>query len=138
MQKLYTFMSKCSGKPKIDKQLVMYLIVGVASNTIAYLLYLALTRWGVGHKTAMSCIYVIGAAINFHLNRKWTFNAAQSVRAGLARYLLALALGYLLNLVWLYIFVDLLGWRHEFVQAGAIIAIAVYFFLINKHYVHAA
>jgi len=138
MQKLYTFMSKCTAKPKIDKQVIRYLIVGVASNLIGYLFYLALTRLGVGHKTAMSCIYVIGAAISFYLNRRWTFRAARPIRAGLARYLLALALGYLLNLAWLYIFVDLLGWRHELVQAGAIVVIAVYFFMINKYYVHAA
>lgn len=138
MQKLYAFISKCPGKPRIDKQVARYIIVGVASNAVAYLLYFALTRLGVGYKTAMSCIYVIGAAINFYLNRKWTFSASQSVRAGLVRYLLALALGYILNLVWLFIFVDLAGWPHELVQAGAIVVIAVYFFLINKHYVHAA
>lgn len=138
MQKLYTLWSKCSGMPKVDKQVIRYIIVGVASNTIAYLLYLVLTQLGVGHKAAMSCIYVIGAAINFYLNRKWTFRAVQSVRAGLARYLVAIALGYLLNLAWLYLFVDLLGWQHELVQAAAIVVIAIYFFMINKHYVHAA
>jgi putative flippase GtrA len=131
-------MSKCLGKTKIDKQVGRYIIVGVASNAVGYLLYLVLTRLGVGHKSAMSCIYVVGAAINFYLNRKWTFRAVQSVKAGLARYLLAIVLGYFLNLIWLYIFVDLLGWQHELVQAAAIVVISIYFFAINKYYVHAA
>lgn len=138
MQKFNTFISRCLVKQNLDKQVVRYIIVGVASNTIGYLLYLALTQLGVGHKTAMSCLYVIGVAINFYLNRRWTFRAAQPVRAGLARFLLAIALGYLLNLVWLYIFVDLAGWPHELVQLAAIVVISVYFFMINKHYVHAA
>ncbi len=138
MQKFNTLMSRCLGKQNLDKQVVRYIIVGVASNTIGYLLYLMLTQLGVGHKTAMSCLYVIGVAFNFYLNRSWTFRSAQPVRTGLARFLLAIALGYLLNLVWLYVFVDLAGWRHELVQLAAIVVISVYFFMINKHYIHAA
>jgi len=137
MQKLYTTLLNLSGKSALDPQVIRYIIVGVATNTIAYLLYLVLTQLGGGHKTAMSCIYIIGAAINFYFNRRWTFGAAQSISAGLARYLLAMALGYLLNLVWLYMFVDLIGCPHELVQAGAIVVISIYFYLINKHYVHA-
>jgi len=138
MQKFNTFISRCLEKQNLDKQVVRYIIVGVASNTIGYLLYLALTQLGVGHKTAMSCLYFIGVGVNFYLNRSWTFRTTQSVRAGLARLLLAIALGYLLNLVWLYAFVDLAGWPHELVQLAAIVVISVYFFMINKHYVHAA
>ena len=138
MQLFNTLMSKCLGKPNLDKQVVRYIIVGAASNTIGYLLYLALTQLGVGHKTAMSCLYFIGVAINFYFNRNWTFRTTQSVRAGLARLLMAIALGYLLNLVWLYVFVDLVGWHHELVQLAAIVVISIYFFMINKYYVHAA
>lgn len=138
MQLFNTLMSKCLGKQNLDKQVVKYIIVGVTSNTIGYLLYLVLTQLGVGHKTAMSCLYVIGVAFNFYLNRRWTFRAVQPVRAGLARLLLAIALGYLLNLIWLYTFVDLVGWPHELVQLAAIVALSVYFFMINKHYVHAS
>ena len=138
MQLFNTLISKYLGKQNLDKQVVRYIIVGVASNTIGYLLYLALTQLGVGHKTAMSGLYLIGVGINFYLNRSWTFRTTQSVRAGLTRLLLAIALGYLLNLVWLYVFVDLGGWPHELVQLAAIVVIAVYFFMINKHYVHAA
>lgn len=138
MQKFNTFFSRCLEKQNLDKQVVRYIIVGVASNTIGYLLYLVLTQLGVGHKTAMSCLYFIGVGINFYLNRSWTFRTTQSVRAGLARLLLAIALGYLLNLIWLYTFVDLVGWHHELVQLAAIVVISVYFFMINKHYVHAA
>jgi putative flippase GtrA len=138
MQKFNTFISRCLEKQNLDKQVVRYIIVGVASNTIGYLLYLVLTQLGVGHKTAMSGLYFIGVAINFYLNRSWTFRTTQSVRAGLARLLLAIALGYLLNLIWLYTFVDLVGWPHELVQLAAIVVISVYFFMINKHYVHAA
>ena len=119
-------------------QLIRYGVVGVASNTIAYFLYLLLTQIGIGYKVAMSCVYVAGAVFSFYLNRKWTFRAAHSVSGGIARYLLALLLGYLLNLVWLYVFVDLVGWRHELVQASAIVVISVYFFVVNKYYVHAA
>ena len=138
MQLFDTFMSKCLGKQNLDKQVVRYIIVGVASNTIGYLLYLALTQLGVGHKTAMSGLYFIGVGMNFYLNRSWTFRTTQTVKTGLARLLLAIALGYFLNLIWLYTFADLAGWPHELVQLAAIVVIAVYFFMINKYYVHAA
>jgi putative flippase GtrA len=82
MQLFDTFMSKCLGKQNLDKQVVRYIIVGVVSNTIGYLLYLALTQLGVGHKTAMSGLYFIGVGMNFYLNRSWTFRTTQSVRFG--------------------------------------------------------
>jgi len=126
-------------KTILDREAVKYIITGVASNTMGYLFYLAVTiLLGLGHKTAMTGLYVIGAMVNFYVNRQWTFRGTGSVRYGLVRFLLAIALGYLLNLVGLFIFVDMVGWPHELVMAGAIVVMAVYFFSINKYYVHAA
>lgn len=137
MQKFYSFLAKCARVQKIDEQVIRYIIAGAAINGISYILYLVLTSLGVGHKMAMSSLYIIGMMVNFLVNRRWTFRGTGAVSAGLARFLVAITVGYMLNLIGLFLFVDVAGWPHELVQAGAIVVIAVYFFIINKHYVHA-
>jgi putative flippase GtrA len=139
MQKLYTLAFRFVQNSRRDPEIIRYIIVGVASNTAGYLLYLVLTiLFGIGHKTAMSGLYAIGSIINFYANRQWTFRAKGTVGLGMVRFILAIVLGYFINLLGLFLFVDLVGWPHELVQGGAIVVMSVYFFLINKFFVHTA
>ena len=41
-------------------QAIRFPVVGFASNLVLYLVYLGLTSIGLGHKIAMSILYVIG------------------------------------------------------------------------------
>lgn len=137
MQKFYTLASKYIQRSKLGSDVVKYIIAGAASNIAGYLLYLAVTiLLGVGHKTAMTGLYAIGVIINFYINRRWTFRSAGSFRYGMTRFILVIILGYFLNFVGLFIFVDLVGWSHVLVQAGIIPFMAIYFFIMNKFYVH--
>lgn len=54
-------------------QLLRYGMVGVLSNLVGYLLYLAITGAGVEHKLTMSLLYVVGVAQTFFFNRRWSF-----------------------------------------------------------------
>ena len=139
MPKLYERVTAYLRKLEIDDQVLRYIITGVMSNGIGYLFYLTATLLlNIGHKTAMTGLYAIGVMVNFSINRRWTFRSIRSVRSGLLRFLLAIVVGYFLNLILLFTCVDFIGWPHQFVQAGAIMMMAIYFFIINKHYVHAA
>ena len=118
-------------------QFMRYIVVGVTSNTLLYLSYIGLTTLGLGHKTAMTLLYVTGGLLTFFANRTWSFNHLGSGRSALARYVVAYVLGYLFNLTLLWLFVDQLHQPHQFVQAAAIVLVAVSLFLMNKFWVFA-
>jgi putative flippase GtrA len=121
---------------RIDPAIGKYIVVGLGTNGIGYLLYLLITWLGMGHKSAMTLLYLIGIIVNFYLNRRWTFKAQGSARNGFLRFLLVVVVGYILNLFWLVLFVDTIGLRHQLVQAAVIPVMAVYFFVANKYFVH--
>ena len=54
-------------------QVIRFAVVGFASNLVLYLVYLGLTSIGLGHKNAMSILYVVGVLQTFVFNNKWTF-----------------------------------------------------------------
>lgn len=117
------------------RQLIRYGLVGVASNFAIYCVYLLITYLGVEPKTAMTLVYLIGATIGFVGHRKWTFVHSGDASRAAIRYAFAHLSGYLINFLILFIFVDMLGYIHQVVQAAAIIVVAGFLFIIFKHYV---
>ncbi|MDX8386202.1 MAG: GtrA family protein [Gallionella sp.] len=117
------------------KQLIRYGLVGIASNVFIYLGYLLITYLGVEAKLAMTLLYLIGVLIGFIGNRKWTFSYSGNSFSAAKRYALAHLLGYTVNLLILYIFVDHYGFAHQWVQAVAIFIVAGLLFLIFKFFV---
>ena len=119
----------------MHSQLLRYAMVGLISNVILYLAYLLLTSFGLGHKTAMTFLYVVGILQTFLLNRRWTFNHNGKVHSTFIRYVITYAMGYLINLIALYILVDRYGLPHQVIQGVLIFAVAVFLFLLQKFWV---
>jgi len=119
----------------IHRQLSRYVIVGLASNLIIYLAYLLLTASGVGHKTAMTFLYLIGILQTFFFNKRWSFQYSGAAAPALWRYFTTYAFGYVFNLAALILLVDVLGLPHQIVQGVMIIVIAVSIFLLQKYWV---
>lgn len=119
----------------MQKQFMRYVIVGLCSNGVLYLGYLLLTDWGLGYKTAMTLLYIVGTLQTFLLNRRWTFGLRGNTRKYLIRYVLIYLLGFVINFSGLYVFVDLIGFQHEIVQAIFIIVVALILFTLQKIWV---
>ena len=117
------------------RQLIRYGLVGVVSNAAIYFVYLLITYLGVEPKTAMTLVYIIGTAIGFIGNRKWTFAHRGDSSGAVLRYALAHLFGYLLNFLILLTFVDHLGYAHQWVQVVAIIIVAGFLFIVFKYFV---
>ena len=117
------------------KQLVRYGLVGIASNLSIYLVYLLITFLGLEAKAAMTLVYFIGATIGFIGNRKWTFDHQGDAHGAAIRYVIAHALGYLINFLLLLGLVDHLGYPHQLVQAFAIVVVAAFLFVTFKLWV---
>lgn len=117
------------------KQIIRYGMIGFLSNFIGYCIYLLITSIGVNPKLAMTVLYVSAATFGYFANKRLTFNdTGNSVNSGL-RYLLAHALGYLMNLSILIVFVDQLMFPHQMVQMIAILVVAAFLFIVFKYFV---
>jgi len=119
-------------------QFSRYALVGLLSNFAGYLLYLLLTYAGMGPKSAMTLLYIVGVVQSFYFNRGWSFGHQGSSGGAFARYGIAYALGYLLNFGLLWTGVDHLQLPHQLVQAVAIFLVAVCLFLMHRYWVFAS
>lgn len=121
----------------IRRQGFRFIVVGVASNTLLYVIYLGISGVGLGHKTAMSLVYLLGVLQTFVINKAWTFAHRGHHTAAFFRYLAAYGGCYLLQLLMLCLFVDYLGVHHAIVQGVAICVVAYLLFLLQKYWVFA-
>ncbi|MEE1950841.1 GtrA family protein [Pseudomonas alcaligenes] len=112
-----------------------YGIVGLLVNAILYGAYWGITYWSVPSKIAMTMVYLSGAILGFFANRRFTFRHDGHIGSAGLRFMLAHALGYLLNLALLVLFVDLLGFAHQLVQAVAIVVVAAFLFVLFRGFV---
>jgi putative flippase GtrA len=111
-----------------------FVIVGLASNLVLYLLYLLMTWLGLGYKIAMTLVYVTGTIQTFVLNSRWTFER-MGTRASMVKYAVAYGACYLINMLALIVLVDGIGLPHQIVQGVMILVIAVFMFLLQKFWV---
>jgi len=116
-------------------QLLRYLLVGLLSNSVGYLVFLLLAWWGGAPKVAMTLVYVIGALTGFFGNRNWTFRDRGRAGRSAFYYFLAHGSGYTLNWLLLYVFVDRFGYAHQVVQLVAMVLVALVLFVELKYLV---
>lgn len=119
----------------IYSQFIKYSVVGIISNGLLYVAYLFLTTYGLGHKTSMTLLYVLGVLQTFFLNKKWTFAIRGAIPKSFARYCFSYTFGFLVNLLALYYFVDHLLFSHKVVQGIMILFNAILLFILQKFWV---
>lgn len=115
-------------------QLIRYGVVGAMNNCLLYLGYLFIVYSGAGKKLSMTLMYLTGVTIGYIANYKWTFSQKIN-RGALLRYVQMHVAGYLINLLMLYIFVDILHYPHQIIQVSAIITVAFFGFFACKYFV---
>jgi putative flippase GtrA len=116
-------------------QTLRFIVVGIVSNAVLYLAYLLATALGLDPKIAMTLVYAAAITATFFINRRWTFGAHSVSVKSFSKYVALYALGYLVNLMILFIAVDRLGAPHQWVQLFAIGLVAVISFLGQKFWV---
>jgi putative flippase GtrA len=116
-------------------QIIRYGIVGTASNAVGYLFYLVITAAGVEHKLAMTLLYMVGVVQTFLFNKRWSFDHDGSHRHAFVRYVISYGVGYITNLIALYLCVDRLGWPHQAVQGVMVLVVAALLFILQKFWV---
>ena len=123
---------------RVAAQFMRYAVVGVATNLLLYGCFLLLLWMGLPYVVAMSVSYAVGIALAFAAQRRWTFAHRGARGRAALRFLASYGLGYLLNLAGLRLLVDsgLLG--PAAAQAGMIVAVAAFLFVLQKAWVFRA
>ena len=116
-------------------QLARYGLVGLCVNLVGYLAYLLITWLGVPPTPTMTGLYAVGAIAGFWGNKRLAFRHQGRWARPAARYVIAHAGGYLLNLMLFMVFFRRLGYPHQAVQAVGIFVVAAYLFLMFRFYV---
>lgn len=116
-------------------QIIRYGVVGVITNLLGYLVYLFVTWLGVDPKVTVGVLYPIAATIGYFGHSKYSFSHDERHRDAMPRYVVAHVVGYLSNILLLYVFVDKLHYPHQLVQLMAIFILVFYFFIVLRVYV---
>lgn len=127
--------NKKSGQSTGWRQLIRYGIIGLATNALGYCIYLLLTTFLLPPKLSMTILYAAGAIMGFIGNRRFTFDHHGDLSRSAQAYTLAHLLGWAMSYALLYVFSDLLGYPHQYVQAMSIFIVAGYLFLALRYFV---
>lgn len=120
------------------RQIVRFGVVGLSQNLFLYLAYLGLTSLGADPKLVVTLLYPCGVALSFAGNKTFTFRSRAPVLASSLRFVGVHLIGYGLNVVILFFWVDKLGYPHQIVQIGAIFTVAAFLFVACKYLVFSA
>jgi len=118
-------------------QVGKFLFAGLITNASVYAAYLLLTAAGMGYKTAMSFVFVVGVMLSYNMNKRWTFASEDARAATLWRFVAAYTTAYMLNFFSMWVAVDRMGLPHYLVQAVNIVVISTLLFMAQKYWIFA-
>lgn len=115
-------------------QLSRFSIAGFFNSAVGYLVIFGGTAMGMSAYLSNALGYAVGLACSFFLSKKFVFESNQSGRWQLARFLLAFALAYGLNVLCLHL---LLGIEINAYTAQVLSGIVylIFMFLLSKLWV---
>jgi len=122
-------------KSPLFSLVLAYGLVGVTHNLLTFVLFLLLTWKWLDPKIAVTLLYPVGALIGYFGHAKFSFSFSGANLIGLSRFFITHIIGYLTNVLILFVFVDLLGYPHFVIQAIAIFAVAGVLFFLFRYYV---
>lgn len=117
------------------RHLFNYVLIGLITNFIGYIIYLFVTYLGITPKLTMTIMYSLCATVGYIGNRNYTFEHQGGMLGSGARYFIAHFFGYFINLVILIIFVDHFMYPHQLVQAFSVFVVASFLFITFKFFV---
>lgn len=117
-------------------RLARFGLAGLANTALGYAVIVLALVAGLGDYAANAAGYLAGFALSFALNRRFTFGIRGGIaKAEIARFLLAIAAAYAVNLAVLTIARTWLGAENALAQLPAILAYAATFYVLSVHFV---
>lgn len=112
---------------------IRYVFNGFILNILGFLVYLLLTLIGIEPKVAMTLNYIFFLILGFFLHKNFSFISSNTNPSKL-KFLMVHFSAYSLNLALLFLMVDMLQFKHQYVQGISVIFVAIYIYLmLNQH-----
>lgn len=121
--------------PKTATQMARYAFAGLLVNAASYGFYLLLTWTGIGHKAALTIVFVGAVTTSYLANKRFTFSHPGDVKRTYAKFWVMYGACYVVNLGSMYVGSDVLGYKHQFVQLAFVVVAAPALFLIQRVWV---
>ena len=83
----------------------------------------------------MSFLYILGTLLGYILNKYFSFKSKIHNNLEWIKYCISYSIGYFLNFIILFYFVDFLNFPHRYVQLIAIIIVALLLFIMLRFFV---
>lgn len=117
-------------------QFIKFNIVGIINTAVTFGIYSFVVFLLDNHFIGLACDYFFGIIISFALNKKVTFNNGSKTSVFMiTKMILAYVPSIILNIVLLYIFVDIANWNKYMAQFITMFLIAFISFLMQKFFV---
>jgi putative flippase GtrA len=122
---------------KVWCQFCRYLLVGGSSFLLEYgSFYILLELFDVNYLIANSIVYSTVTAINFSLNRLWTFHSTKKLQLQISLYLSLLTFNFIASNVMLYILTGQLGIPPLWSKIGVMVMVVLWNFVIYKKVIY--
>tara|TARA_B110000503_G_C6926698_1_gene321003 strand:- start:14 stop:397 length:384 start_codon:yes stop_codon:yes gene_type:complete len=110
--------------------LIRFIILGVINTILTYFLYL-IFLFLLPYVWAYSITYLFGLTISYFLSSYWVFKKNIAIKSGMYFLIYHLS-NYLVNIMALWIFIDLMGLSEKIAPLITISLLTPIFYLISK------
>lgn len=119
-------------------QIVRYFLVGLVNTAVGLACIYLLMFFGAGHLAANAFGFLVGLAISYVLNGKWTFRVGRLEADSLMRFWLVVAAAYLANAAVLLGMLDVVGAGPHVSQLAGVSVYSVFSFVGLKFFAFGA
>ncbi len=116
-------------------QFFRFSMIGIIANIANFTFFTLFTNFGFEPKLVMTVLYFLLSVFCFLCHWLWVFTNDQKLISATSRYIITHLIGYLINLLFLIIFADGLGYPPQLVLAVGIMCVAGFLFFSQKYYV---
>lgn len=121
------------GIAKLGKQFARFAACGAVGTLAHYLLLVLLVQgWGNPPVAASSAGFVLGAAVNYLLNYRYTFHSTQPHRETMWKFFVAALIGALINAALMSILIHNVNLHYLVSQVTATGIVLVWNFMANR------
>jgi putative flippase GtrA len=117
------------------KQVIRYGIVGMLNNLLSYFIYLVLTWKWMDPKVTVTLLYPICALLAYFAHAKYSFSYLGGGNKSFFRFVIAHIVGYSVNILMLFLLVDICDYPHQMVQVLSIVVVAGLLFFLSRYYI---
>jgi putative flippase GtrA len=114
---------------------VRFVVIGLATNVVAFCLFLILVLIGVSPKRTLTLLYWTSVVLVFFINRAYVFGHKGNIFHAFKKHICVYIFGYGLSISMLAFWLDYLGLNYVVAMIMTSIVMPVYFYTMQKHLV---